>query len=100
MSFGETTWPTARKEHRCDLCYGPIPKGEKYSRWRGVFDGEWQDNAMHLECASSFSDEWQWEYISGEGDMPERIAKLVADRQTRSALALNGNMSNPANDKI
>lgn len=26
------TEPTARKQHQCDLCHGPIQPGEKYER--------------------------------------------------------------------
>lgn len=78
--FGNLTTPTARKRHRCDWCYGPIPAGEKYTRWEGVFDGRWQSNAMHEECHDTLmSDEsGDYEYIPGEGEMPERVKALIA----------------------
>ena len=44
------TSPMARREHRCIWCGEPIRVGEKYSRQKGKFDGEWQDNPWHDEC--------------------------------------------------
>jgi hypothetical protein len=32
--------PRARKEHRCDECYGAIQPKEQYSIWQGIFEGE------------------------------------------------------------
>jgi hypothetical protein len=38
--FSDFSWPKARKEHKCGDCNKTIPKGEKYQRWAGKFDGE------------------------------------------------------------
>ena len=37
--FAETSWPKARKEHVCCECGYIIPKGEKYERYSGKWDG-------------------------------------------------------------
>lgn len=37
--FDETTVKKARKEHQCDCCGGPIPKGASYLKHFSVFDG-------------------------------------------------------------
>jgi hypothetical protein len=80
--FGETTYPVARKQHRCIWCLGPISKGEKHSRWKGMFDGEWQDNRMHMECAADLAkDNYGADgFMPGEGEMPDRIKALSPGR--------------------
>lgn len=45
-----TTYPIARKEHRCIWCGELILKGEKYTRQKGRFEGEWCDNPWHNDC--------------------------------------------------
>ena len=82
--FGDTTFPTARKEHRCNYCFGPIPAGETYSRWTGVFDGEFQSNAMHLECDKQYNidDTYSDGYTPGEAEMPDRV-KAIVEKKVR-----------------
>lgn len=41
----------ARVTHRCDECGRPIPKGEKYERCKGLWDGHWDTYAAHIDCA-------------------------------------------------
>ena len=38
--FSDTAWPKARKIHICCECGYAIPKGEKYERVSGKWDGE------------------------------------------------------------
>jgi hypothetical protein len=73
--------PVARKEHQCDYCLGPIPQGEQYSSWSGIYDGEMQSNKMHLECQADFEINGQDEFMPGDGEMPERIKELVKQRR-------------------
>jgi len=44
------TEPIARKVHRCSWCGEIIPVKTRYSRWVGIFEGDFQSNKMHLEC--------------------------------------------------
>ena len=48
--FSRNSRPTARKEHKCDLCGGVIKIGEKYLRSSGVYIGEFFDTKHHIEC--------------------------------------------------
>jgi len=48
--FFNYTYPIARKEHRCEWCGEPIPKGEKHIHGSGVWEGDWQNWRMHNEC--------------------------------------------------
>ena len=48
--FGDTTWPTARKAHRCIWCGETILVGEKHAHYTGKWEGEFQDWRMHSEC--------------------------------------------------
>lgn len=78
--FGNSFDHVARFEHQCIWCGGPIPKGEKYSLWKGVFDGEWQRNKFHKECAGESDVNTCDGFIPGEGEMPERVRKIVEMR--------------------
>lgn len=65
------TTPIARKEHTCIWCREKILKGEKYNRWTGIFDGDFQSNAMHLECQRAFNEQSRiYGYISCDGFEP------------------------------
>lgn len=78
--FGEMLHPRARREHRCEWCYGPIPKGEQHAHFKGMWDGSWQDWRMHDECLTDYESDPDYLYdgfMPGEGEMPERIQKLV-----------------------
>ena len=79
-SFGNTEHPVARKEHRCEYCYGPIPQGEKHPHFKGMWDGEWQNWRMHQECYSDYMDGEPIDgFTPGDAEMPERIKKLIEE---------------------
>lgn len=42
--------PVAAKDHRCEWCGETIPKGEKHIWFSGVWEGDWQNWRMHIEC--------------------------------------------------
>ncbi len=48
--FNRYRQPTAKKEHKCDLCGGVIKIGEKYCRNTGVYISEFYDDKHHIEC--------------------------------------------------
>ena len=48
--FGEVRHPVAAKEHRCEWCGEPIPKGEKHAHFVGKWENEFQNWRMHYEC--------------------------------------------------
>ena len=75
--FGEGKWIVGRKQHRCEYCYGPIPKGERHYNYRGMYSGEWQNWRMHEECESDSSTEGDYEFMPGDGPMPERVRELM-----------------------
>lgn len=58
------TYPKARREHRCDLCAYPIPKGMQHVARAVVGEGRVTTFRMHMACESvtkSWDDE-DWEY--------------------------------------
>jgi DNA-directed RNA polymerase subunit RPC12/RpoP len=69
-----TTHPKAKKEHRCIWCGEKILVGEKYTRQKGIFDGEWQDNPWHDDCLEGADDHftsmgeycWSFDPYGGE----------------------------------
>ena len=52
MAFTPLTdaYHVARKQHRCEWCGQIIPIGERYFRYSGICDGDFQDTCMHTEC--------------------------------------------------
>ena len=48
--FGNWRYPIAQKDHTCEWCGEKIPKGEKHLYYTGVWENEWQNYRMHLEC--------------------------------------------------
>jgi len=80
-NFGEGRWMAGRKDHRCEYCYGPIPKGEEHFYYRGMYDGEWQNWRMHRECYEGYEIDAQysgdWEFMPGEADRPERVKQIA-----------------------
>jgi len=44
------TYPTAKKEHRCEFCCEKIAIGQKYVRQTNVYDGVVYDFVTHQEC--------------------------------------------------
>ena len=70
------TFPTARKEHRCIYCYGPIFVGEQYVQQTGYYDGAPYRNKFHSECNADVSEEahlGSFEFPPGCADWPERV---------------------------
>lgn len=59
--FGDTTWPVARKDHRCEWCGETIPKAEKHAHFVGKWDGEFQNWRMHNECYTESNDNHELE---------------------------------------
>lgn len=47
--------PIARKDYICEWCSEKILKGEKYYRYKGIYEGRFQDTCMHLECEDASS---------------------------------------------
>lgn len=49
-SVMSTTFPKARKPHKCCECGLPIPVGAKYVKTWGVWDGSADTYRQHEEC--------------------------------------------------
>lgn len=61
--IGETH-PKARKDHQCELCGYPIPKGTVHTARQGKDDGRVYTFRMHDFC-ETLTREWdeeEWEY--------------------------------------
>ena len=72
----------ARKQYRCDECFGPINIGESYKRSVGVFEGEFMS---FQECALC-GELREWAVISMPcfcayeiGSLHERVQRMVRD---------------------
>lgn len=77
--FGEYAYPVARKNHRCEWCGESIPAGEKYVRYVGMWESEFQNWAMHQEChdAASMSDDIYDGFAPFEAERPEKADYLT-----------------------
>jgi hypothetical protein len=54
--FGEAKHPTAAKDHRCEWCGEPIPKGARHAHFVGKWEGDFQNWRMHSECYADASE--------------------------------------------
>lgn len=55
----------ARKAHSCEWCATAIEVGEEHEYWSGVYDGEFSQQRMHLDCfiaAQKSQDDYLQEY--------------------------------------
>ena len=69
--FGETRWPEAGKEHRCEWCGETILCLEKHAHYVGKWDGEFQNWRMHRECYDDASDELEDGFMPYEHERPK-----------------------------
>lgn len=55
MSYTElkASNPKARKDYSCEWCAEKIIKGEKHFQRTYIFDGDFNNGRMHLECESA-----------------------------------------------
>ena len=83
--FTAVSYPTARKPHKCYVCYRIISPGEKYERragcWEGSF-GVWKE-CTHCTALIKVYDIEGWDdYAPGPDDVgewePESISGLRA----------------------
>lgn len=73
--FGDGTWLKARKQHRCEWCYGLILKGETHYQYKGMYGGEWQNWRMHPECHADWDTPGEDnEFMPGDHERPSRVA--------------------------
>ena len=72
--FGEGKWIKTRKESKCECCFGLIAKGENVFHYKGRYDGEWCDYKLHSECYDGIAEYGEWEFMPGEGPVPDRLA--------------------------
>lgn len=77
------TVQAARKAHRCEACYGPIPKGEVYTQQTGFWEGSAYRHRYHNECWEVLSEEGEFEYTPGELPWPERLNAQAAPTPTQ-----------------
>lgn len=50
LEFSTSKQPIAKKPHICDLCLRTIQRGEKYERFSGLYNGDFFDQKLHLDC--------------------------------------------------
>jgi hypothetical protein len=71
--FGEGKNLQARKPHRCEWCYQKIETGETCYHFKGMWQGDWQDWYMHLECKGSYALNNDPDgFTPGEGERPKK----------------------------
>lgn len=74
--FGNVRHPKAAKNHRCEWCGEPIPKGEVHFQFTGVWEGDWQNWRMHDECndSASMNDELCEGFSPYENERPAKVS--------------------------
>ena len=61
------TYPTAKKEHRCEFCCEKIAIGQKYVRQTNVYDGTIYDFVTHQECNEVAHELNMYDYCDDSG---------------------------------
>lgn len=56
-NFGRGVTVRARKNHFCEWCWSAILMGEEHYRFKGKWEGEFQDWRMHRDCRVAFEEE-------------------------------------------
>ena len=72
-----TSYPTARKEHKCMFCGGTIKVGEKYERQTLIYDNQIYDWVCHLECKEATCLLNMFDYDYGEGLDGEQFVEYL-----------------------
>jgi hypothetical protein len=70
-------WVTTAKPHRCDMCNGPVPEGDRAHYASGQWNGEFYSGWQHPECWESFVASDCEEYMCGDFPVPLRILKVM-----------------------
>jgi hypothetical protein len=70
--FGEGKTLKTRKSHRCEWCYERIVAGETCYRYKGMYDGDWQNWYMHPECYEDFRNSGDDEFTPGSAERPKK----------------------------
>jgi hypothetical protein len=55
--FGEGRTVKAGKQHQCIWCYDPVVVGEYHHHYKGMWESDWQDWRMHLDCLKACREE-------------------------------------------
>lgn len=78
--FCKEKTPIARKEHKCDLCHGTIPKGERYVHITQSDCGDIFDYKYHIGCNNLVD-----RYVRNEGGYVDAFdeANVIDDIQER-----------------
>lgn len=72
QDFQAPTRPVADKSYRCIYCIDRIAPGTKHFKFVGIYQGDWQNWRMHLECIKAHEDNnYSSAYEDGE-ICPER----------------------------
>lgn len=73
--------PTARKDHSCEDCFGPIPKGTTYRRATLVYDGHVYDWLECDPCEALAPTVWHWSYSPDEGVGPDEFLEWAEEHR-------------------
>ena len=76
QDFGGGRHIVGRKNHRCEACYGLIPRGETHYLYEGMYEDEWQYWRMHEECFEAYDADGMGEFSPGDMPKPDRIKAL------------------------
>ena len=82
---------TARKDHKCRVCYEVIEKGSKYWRQACAMDGTAYTWKEHPECRLLFNAAWDyWDIEPWEGMDAEGVIEWMREFDRQNAVTVGG----------
>lgn len=75
-TFNESVVKSARKDHECDCCGGPIPKGTSYLKHFSVFDG---NVTWEKQCPACTTMVAEFTKDHGQHSNPSYMRQLLQD---------------------
>lgn len=78
------SYPTAAREHRCELCTRTIARGEGHTKEVSVSDGAFQSIRLHTLCEDMIATYFAGQYAYDEFTYDDLYTELIEQEKSPS----------------